>query len=36
MTERVRILATQRQMRERLSEKGLVSKLVYLQTLEQY
>jgi membrane fusion protein, adhesin transport system len=36
MTERVRILGTQREMRERLSEKGLVSKLVYLQSLEQY
>ena len=36
MTERVKILGTQREMRERLAEKGLVSKLVYLQTLEQY
>ncbi|MFT5489505.1 MAG: adhesin transport system membrane fusion protein [Paracoccaceae bacterium] len=36
LTDRVRILGTQRAMRERLADKGLVSKLVYLQTLEQY
>ena len=36
LTDRVRILGTQREMRERLAAKGLVSKLVYLQTLEQY
>ena len=36
LTDRVRILETQREMRERLAQKGLASKLVYLQTLEQY
>lgn len=36
LSERVKILGTQKQMRERLSAKGLVSKLVYLQTLEQF
>lgn len=36
ITERIRILGAQKDMRERLSAKGLVSKLVYLQTLEQY
>ena len=36
LTDRVRILGTQREMRERLAQKGLVSKLVYLQTLELY
>lgn len=33
---RVRVLGTQHDMRERLAAKGLVSKLVYLQTLEQF
>ncbi|MBK20239.1 MAG: hypothetical protein CMM52_15515 [Rhodospirillaceae bacterium] len=33
---RIDNLNTQKQMRERLAAKGLVSKLVYLQTLEQY
>lgn len=36
LADRVRILETQREMRERLAQKGLASKLVYLQTLEQY
>jgi membrane fusion protein, adhesin transport system len=36
LTERIRNLRTQKDMRERLAEKGLVSKLVFLQTLEQY
>jgi adhesin transport system membrane fusion protein len=34
--DRIRILGSQKEMRERLAEKGLVSKLAYLQTLEQY
>ncbi|NKB19798.1 MAG: HlyD family type I secretion periplasmic adaptor subunit [Alphaproteobacteria bacterium] len=33
---RIDNLNTQKQMRERLAAKGLVSKLVYLQTLEQF
>ena len=36
LSERIRILGAQKEMRQRLSEKGLVSKLVYLQTLEQF
>ena len=36
VADRVRILETQKDMRERLAERGLVSKLVYLQTLEQF
>ena len=36
MADRVRILGAQKDLRERLAAKGLVSKLVYLQTLEQY
>ena len=36
LTERVHILETQKNMRERLARKGLVSKLVYLKTLDQY
>lgn len=34
--DRIQILGTQKEMRERLAAKGLVSKLVYLQTLEQF
>lgn len=36
LSDRIRNLRTQKDMRERLAEKGLVSKLVFLQTLEQY
>lgn len=36
LSARIQTLGVQKEMRERLSAKGLVSKLVYLQTLEQY
>jgi len=36
LSARIQTLGVQKDMRERLSAKGLVSKLVYLQTLEQY
>ncbi len=36
LTDRIRVLGAQKSLRERLAAKGLVSKLVYLQTLEQY
>ena len=36
LSDRIQVLGTQKTMRARLAAKGLVSKLVYLQTLEQY
>lgn len=36
LNDRIRILGAQKNLRQKLAAKGLVSKLVYLQTLEQY